>query len=155
FVLLNTDEEVGQHSERLGPLFKTAGLGKAWIVVGYSGENDPVFTHLAEVPEFEFGLYWVGFRDEDPPTHVRDRLLSPNKSAYYVRGFDADGFFVELARRLNVFPPEFVHRPFSHLAEMLKPVMDFRLRERDQEIDVLAKPRGLIAEAAGRYESAE
>ena len=49
FILLNTEQEVIEHSQRLGALFKTAGEGKAWIVVGYSGESDPVFTHLADV----------------------------------------------------------------------------------------------------------
>ena len=155
FVLLITDDEVGKHSERLAPLFKTAGQGKAWIVVGYSGENDPVLTHLAEVWEFEFGLYWVGYKDADPSPHVRERLLQPGKSASYVRGFDADGFFMELARRLKVFPPEFVHRPFSHLTELLKPVVEFKLKEGGQDVDVLAKPRRLIADAAERYEASE
>ena len=40
FILLNTEQEVVEHSQRLGALFKTAGEGKAWIVVGYSGESD-------------------------------------------------------------------------------------------------------------------
>ena len=54
------------------------------------------------------------------------------------------------ARRLEVFPPEFVHRPFSHLMEILKPVVGFRLKDGEQEIEVLDQPRRLIAEAAAR-----
>ncbi len=152
FVLLNTEEDVEEHSQRLGPLFEAAGQGRMWIVVGYSGENDPVFDHLARVPGFEFGLYWIGYKDSPPAEHVRERLLKSGKSAWFVPGFDADEFFVTLARKLEVFPPAFVSRPFSHLTETLSPITDFRLREGDSEINPLEEPRRLIAEAALRYE---
>jgi hypothetical protein len=52
FVLMNTDDEVKTHSQRLGPLFQDAGQARPWIVVGYSGDNDPVFNHLAAVERF-------------------------------------------------------------------------------------------------------
>jgi hypothetical protein len=58
FVLMNTDEEVKTHSERLGPLFQDAGQARPWIVVGYSGDNDPVFNHLAAVERFDYCLFW-------------------------------------------------------------------------------------------------
>lgn len=112
FVLMNTEQEVEEHAKRLRPLFDDAGRGRVWVVVGYSGENDPVFQHLTGVPEFDFNLYWVGYKDNAPAPHVRDKLLSDGKYAFYVSGFDADDFFVELARRLNCFPPGFISRPF-------------------------------------------
>ena len=31
FVLMNTEKECQEHSDRLGPLFKDAGLGRTWI----------------------------------------------------------------------------------------------------------------------------
>ena len=66
FVLMNTEEECAAHARRLGPLFQDAGRGRIWVVVGYSGENDPVFDHLADVPAFDYGLFWVGYRDREP-----------------------------------------------------------------------------------------
>lgn len=81
FVLMNTEEECRKHSERLGPVFEDAGRGRVWIVVGYSGENDPVFNHLADVDHFDNGLYWIGYEDSEPAPHVREHLLKECESA--------------------------------------------------------------------------
>ena len=43
FVLLNTRSEVTKHRNHIKPVFDDAHKGRVWIVVGYSGENDPVF----------------------------------------------------------------------------------------------------------------
>ena len=86
FILINTEDDFARHSHLLGPVFEDAGRGRVWLVVGYSGENDPVFTHLATVPRFDNGLYWVGYQNGDPPRHVREQLLAPEKDAFYVQG---------------------------------------------------------------------
>ena len=152
FVLMNTEEEVTTHSQRLGPLFQDAGQARPWIVVGYSGDNDPVLDHLAKVERFDYGLYWVGFKDEEPRTQVRDTLLQPGKDAYAVRGYDADRFFVELAQKLECFPPEFVQRPFSFLKTSLATLTEYRLLSGDKEIDILEDLRGLIGRAIAQFE---
>jgi hypothetical protein len=105
FVLMHTQAEVERQSERLGPLFQNAGEGRIWIVVGYSGENDPVFDHLARVDRFDNGLYWVGYLDSEPAEHVSKRLLLDGKYAFLVKGWDADSFFVSLTQKLGIFPP--------------------------------------------------
>lgn len=115
FVLMNTEAECADHSKRLGSVFEDAGAGRTWIVVGYSGESDPVFDHLAAVACFDYCLFWVGYNDQAAGQHVREKLLQPGREAYFIGGHDADGFFVELAKGLDCFPPEFVRRPFSHL----------------------------------------
>jgi hypothetical protein len=153
FVLMNTEKECEEHAKRLGPLFADAGRGRSWIVVGYSGDNDPVFQHLADVAGFDFGLYWIGYKDSEPADHVRGRLLAGNKGAFYVRGFDADRFFVELAQRLECFPPDLVERPFSHLARMLGNLVSFPLPIGEKDIDFLAKPRDLIKQAVHTFEA--
>ena len=125
FVLLNTAAEVQSHRKHLRPVFADAERGRAWIVVGYSGENDPVFDVLARTPRFEYGLYWIG-RADSPPNHVADRLLNEGRGAYYIGGWDADDFFVSLARKLNCFPPAFVHRPYSYLKAMLGQISEYK-----------------------------
>src|SRR5262245_52502161 len=100
FVQLHTANEVERHFNRLRPVFSDDGTGRPWIIVGYSGDNDPVFRHLAEVPRFDHGLHWIGFLDSEPSGHVRGNLLMEGKYAFYVRGYDADGFFVKLAQAL-------------------------------------------------------
>jgi Tfp pilus assembly protein PilF len=164
FVTLHTEEECRQHAERLGPLFQDAGRGRSWIVVGYSGESDPVFELLSKVSEFEFGLYWVGYKDAEPAPHVVENLLISDKGAYLVRGYDADGFFVELAQRLGCFPPPFIEKPFSFLKASLDslapfsppsvtPIHDMVRHSREVAThDVLKKPKKIIEEAILRFE---
>ncbi len=154
FVLMNTEEDCNEHAKRLGPLFDDAGRGRIWVVAGYSGENDPVFDHLARVANFDYGLYWIGYKDNERAEHVRKQLLGDGRGAFYVRGFDADRFFVELAQRLECFPPGFVARPFSHLEQSLDTLTPFPLPDGEADIDILEKPRGLIERAKVSFEAA-
>ena len=161
---LHTAEECREHAERLGPLFQDAGRGRTWIVVGYSGESDPVFDLLSSVPEFEFGLYWVGYKGTEAAPHVVERLLACNKSAYFVRGYDADGFSVDLAKQLDCFPPPFIEKPFSFLKTSLDslapfsppsvtPIHDLLKSEVMAPIhDVLRKPKEIIEQAIRTFE---
>lgn len=123
FVMLSTEKEVTDHGQTLAPVFQRAGEERVWIVAGYSGLNDPVFEHLARVDSFGYHLYWVGYRDEAPPKHVSERLLSEERFAHYVRGHDADSFFLDLTRELECFPPDLVVKPFTHLKAVTQHLM--------------------------------
>ena len=153
FVMLNTNEQVRSHFDTLKPVFDRAGEGRVWIVAGYSGVNDPVFSHMAAVDHFGHNLYWVGFRDEEPATHVAE-LISRQRCAYYVRGYDADRFFVDLARALGCFPPEIVSKPFSHLVGYLDLLLPFTLTtESSQDLKEAARTR--IQKAIDAFETGE
>jgi Tfp pilus assembly protein PilF len=125
FVLMNTDEDMAKHSTLLGQVFEDAGSGRVWLVVGYSGETDPVFDHLARVPRFDNGLFWIGYGDREPARHVREQLVGQDKDAFFTKGFDADSFFVALTRQLGIFPPDLVARPFSYLKRALSSITPF------------------------------
>jgi len=150
FVMLNTKEQVRSHFDTLRPVFDRAGEGRVWIVAGYSGTNDPVFDHLAEVASFGHNLYWVGYGDDDPAPHVAN-LISRERCAYFVRGYDADRFFVELARALDCFPPEIVSKPFSHLSGFLELLMPFPPMPGSQE-DLKEAARLRIQKAIDTFE---
>jgi len=155
FIMLNTEDQLVPHTKQLAPVFEDAGRRRTWIVVGYSGESDPVFDLLAEVDQFGGGLYWVGYGDDDPPVHVRGRLLqNENRGAYFVRGYDADKFFIELTLRLGCFPPDLVRKPFSHLRSCLDVVTEFPLAGKGSAHDVLAGARKWLDEAVERHEKA-
>ena len=124
-----------------------------WLVVGYSGNNDPVFDHLAKTSRFDNNLYWVG-HDNEPPLHVKDRLLRPNKDAYFLRDYDADDFFVRLSQELRIFPPDFAARPFSHLDSLLATVAPYKIPGEDADVDITAEARRLIQKAIHQYEQA-
>ncbi len=152
FVLMNTEEECRRHAERLEPVFEDAGRGRLWLVVGYSGDNDPVFEHLAGVPQFDYALYWIGYKKDEPSRHLRERLLQADRYAFHVAGHNADEFFVELAQALECFPPTFVEKPFSHLLRVLEPITPYKLPGQDGEIDVLDGAREMIGQAADQHE---
>ncbi|MDZ4779905.1 MAG: hypothetical protein SGJ19_06615, partial [Planctomycetia bacterium] len=155
FALMNTKEECAAHSQLLEPLFRDAGQGRTWVVVGYSGENDPVFDHLANVPTFDNNLYWVGYKDSEPALHVRDKLITNGKYAFYVRGFDADDFFVKLTQELGSFPPHFVNQPFTHLDGQFDLLVPYKDPNQDESSDVTDKARTLIRQAISEYEGAK
>ena len=122
FRLLNTEEECNGLGDAISPLFEDSGRGRIWIVIGYSGVNDPVFEQLAAVERFDHRLFWVGYNDQAPSADVLVRLLSADKYAFHVGGFDADGFFAQLARNLNCFPPEIISHPFQHLKSVFSSI---------------------------------
>ena len=153
FVLMNTEDECKRHSELLAPVFEDAGKGRVWLVVGYSGENDPVFDHLAKVPRFDNKLYWIVYKDDEPAEHVRKHLLVEGKYAFYVKGFDADDFFVTLAQRLNSFPPDFISKPFSHLDSLLETITPYTLPGQTTQVDVTDETRKLIRAAIDTHEN--
>ncbi|MFN0016951.1 MAG: TPR end-of-group domain-containing protein [Pirellulaceae bacterium] len=152
FALMNTKKECGAHSKLLKPLFQDSLQGRVWVVVGYSGENDPVFAHLAKVPTFDNNLYWVGYKDQEPAPHVRKGLLTPGKYAFFVKGFDADDFFVTLTQRLGCFPPDFVNQPFTHLDGQFDLLVPYKDPNQDESNDVTARPRSLIRSIIEQHE---
>lgn len=154
FVQLHNEEEVSKLAEAIEPLFDDTARDRTWLVVGYSGANDPVFRVLADRPRFANRLFWVGFRDEMPSPAVQQALLGAGKEAYWVAGFDADNFLVQLANKLACFPPGFFAKPFSHLLEGYASLAGFCLPGQDTELDWAARARGWIEEAVARFEDA-
>jgi len=152
FVLINTEEDFQKHSELLGPVFEDAGRGRAWIIVGYSGENDPVFDHLAKVKQFDNGLFWICYQDNEPASHVRKQLLLPEKYAFYNNGFDADSFLIELTQKLGLFPPAFISQPFTHLDRSMQLLTTFSLPGQTAEEDVTHPARQWIKAAIDKFE---
>jgi len=137
FVMLNTDDEFKQNGP-LETVFRRSGEKRPWIVIGYSGTSDPIFDQLVSLGKFDYGLYWIGFRDEEPPKHVSERLLRDGNFAEYVTGFDADLFFVELAKKLDCFPPDLFKEPLTHLQRVISAVQPFAVRGHGSDLRALA-----------------
>ena len=152
FILLNTPEALKEHSTKLKPVFTDAGLSRVWLVVGYSGENDPVFNHLAEVPRFDNFLYWVGFEENEPADHLKSRLLIKGKDAYYIKGYNSDSFFTTLSQKLGNFPPDFVKTPFSYLDKIYDSFTSYTFPKTSEPVDLSFYARKFIREAAENLE---
>ncbi|MEC2073749.1 hypothetical protein [Alkalihalophilus marmarensis] len=124
FILCNTEDEVNDQAENLKGVFNELKKQSLWIIVGYSGENDAIFKLLSEEEAFEHRLFWVGFKDNAPSDTLKNNLLDSKRYSFYINGYDADDFFVSLANRLDIFPPEFITKPFTYLnsnMEVLSP----------------------------------
>lgn len=91
----------------LKALFEEMAQERTWIVVGYSGHDDPVLEALTSVRAFPKGLFWVTHGEQEPSATVMSRLLKASKNAYTVPGYDADRFFVSLVRQLGGFSTDF------------------------------------------------
>jgi NAD-dependent SIR2 family protein deacetylase len=114
--LLNTEEACARQAKQVAPVFETAYQGPL-IVCGYSGAGDPLFSHhLAQKASFYHSLYWVTGTEGSLESAVAARLSRPHQYAYRIDGFDADGFFEEIARTLGCFPPVSVVLPIPERA---------------------------------------
>src|SRR5512132_2265139 len=154
FVQLYRKDEVDALAAAIEPLFDDSARNRCWIVIGYSGANDPVFRALADRPEFPNRLFWVGFRDEQPSDEVKKALLDVDKDVHWISGYDPDNFLLQLASRLGCFPPGFFAKPFTHLMECFGSLAGFRLPGQDQDLDWAARARGWIEMAIEAFEVA-
>ena len=119
-----------------------AWTSETWIVCGFSGESDPLLKVL-EKRSFTSGLFWIGFEDAEPSATVL-KLLEKD-DCFYVKGYDADRFFLELAQKKEVFPPDFVDDPFSALAQIVALISPYKMDGAEE--DVLDRARRKIAQA--------
>jgi tetratricopeptide (TPR) repeat protein len=131
FVLLNTEEELEKHSEKLKNVFQDVNRGRCWVVIGYSGENDPVFQRLGEIDVFQHKLFWIGHKDKEPTKHVLEKILGPKqKYGFFLKGYDADKFFLELIKELKIPQPQIISKPFSHLKEAINMIAEYRVDDK-------------------------
>ncbi|MDZ4414856.1 hypothetical protein ORL59_14805 [Bacillus cereus] len=135
FILCNTEEEVEAQSKVLQPVFEQLDQKSLWIVIGYSGNNDPIFRLLAKKKIFEHRLFWVGYKDNPPSEMLRSDLLSDDKYAFFVNGFNSDDFFVLVSQQLGCFPPTFIRKPFTHLSDTLDKLARYKIPSKNDKID--------------------
>ncbi len=126
FVQCHSRQETGQQAKKIPQVFGDSSVGRPWVIVGYSGDNDPMFENLAEIERFEYGLYWVHREGDKLSDDVEKRLLdsSLGKQAYLVTISDADAFFIELHRKLNLSLPDYIKNPFGYVSGILKGFAD-------------------------------
>ncbi|MCU5065484.1 SIR2 family protein [Bacillus pacificus] len=127
FILCNTEEEVDAQSKVLQPIFDQLDQKSLWIVIGYSGNNDPIFKLLAKKDIFEHRLFWVGYENNPPSEMLKSDLLSDEKYAFFIKGFNSDDFFVLVSQHLGCFPPTFIRKPFTHLSDTLDTLARYKI----------------------------
>ena len=121
--LLNTGDEMKKVESTLPIIFNQICNKRPWILIGYSG-SDPVFEHIKKLKRFDDGLYWVGYKDNEPSVNVKEFLNSPNTNAHYIEGYDSDAFMLKLNESLGLGQPKILDKPFSSLKEMIEGIND-------------------------------
>ena len=132
YKILNTESELRESGEleHYKEIFLDTARQRSWIVIGYSGENDPIFKRLAEIKIFRNKLFWVGYKEEEPKEHILQNILTPEeKYGYYLKGYNADDFFLNLVRKLKLPEPQILSTPFSHLKEEIENIGKFLVNE--------------------------
>lgn len=125
FVMLNAQEELEAHKHKLKTIVDDTGRRRMWIVVGYSGEADPLLDVLAQVTSFDGDLYWLGFDKEPSERLIKSGLFKQGRHAFYVGGQDADECLTHLAQKLADFPPRLLVSPHEHVLEVVRAI-DFK-----------------------------
>ncbi len=127
FIKLNTAEEFETHSRFQRLAMEACGRGRPWLVVGYSGQNDPAFKFFEDTGRFSSGLYWFSTKNSTMSARVQ-AVFSDERCSYRVAGVDAEDFLISLTQRLGLFPPAFLTRPFSFAKSMFGRLNPFTVR---------------------------
>jgi tetratricopeptide (TPR) repeat protein len=125
FTLLNTSRETRRIiTDNLRKLFRDTFTNSICVIVGYSGQNDPILDVFNEVKDVFERCFWIAYMDHEPEGHELQEFVSGSR-VFYVNGFDADSFFYDLNGALELSKPDFLLRPFSSLEESLKNLKDY------------------------------
>jgi hypothetical protein len=155
---LNTKEEMNKviESNVAKSIFDKITNNRLWVLVGYSGD-DFIFDQLAKLGRFDNGLYWVGYKDNEPTGRVLTSLLNkPNTESFYVKGYDADSFFLKLNAELKNEDPKIFNSPFSFLSNLQEGIKDI-----DDSADYKSVKerfigsKNMVADAINKYEKTE
>lgn len=120
FILLHEMSDVRRYRAAIKPLLEDAAEDRVWLVVGYSGQNDPLVSVLGRhANTFTRYLYWATYGTSEPCDTVTRELLDRCGGTRVISGYDSDALLVALATRLGCYPPDILMRPIGTLRERL------------------------------------
>lgn len=150
FKLMNTNEEVNQQAEKLSTLFQRLNERSVWIIIGYSGLNDALFKLLSKESVFANRLFWIGHKDQEPHKELKNSILQKDKYGFYINGYDSDGFFLDLVKKLGEYPPTFLLRPFSYIKNIMEQIVPY---QPTRDCDLNKPTNEIVQSAIDKYES--
>jgi len=140
FWRLNSNSEFDIAKEAIGKTLSKVIMNRPMIIVGYSGNNDPVFEQLSAIDLFVDGLYWVTYKNHDPGDYVKEKLLNKHsKGAFCIKGYDADQFFRNLRNNLTKKLPDILNKPFTHLKGLIDNIAEIKVDDKHWEALVQVK----------------
>lgn len=122
-MLCNAASEMENVRRWIGKALQEALADAVLVVVGYSGECDPVFQELSEnYRQFPHGLYWAHYHPKGAPPSdaVLSLVQDPRRGAHLITGLDADEFMRSLVvEGLGLSVPALVLDPLAHALSTL------------------------------------
>lgn len=96
----NTTNQLTKHDPILQKVVHSTGCTKAWVVAGYSGENDPLMHALNELRPYNNWLYWLEYRNQviQKESH---HFLENDEECKVIYGCDADETFINITNLLR------------------------------------------------------
>lgn len=152
FILCNTESEVNTQKENIESIFCELNRNSVWIIVGYSGENDAIRDLLASQDVNENRLFWVGYNNDSPSKYVEEKILSEEKYSFFIKGYDADKFFISLTKSLNCFPPKIIEKPFTYLKNILDSIFEYKDSKPYVNTKINVHTKNVINKAIETYE---
>jgi len=153
FWQLNTDYELELPVNAIRNAITKISTTRAWVVIGYSG-NDPVLNQLASIDSFNEGLYWVGYKNDEPSEKVRELLLDKNTNgSNFIKGFNSDDFFRQLKNELGMDEPKIIKKPFTQLLNAIANIQPVIID--DKKVDLCTETRKWIEQAIKGFEQKE
>ncbi len=140
-VMMNAEDETLEQAERLDPLIEATLSRYNLIVVGYSGSADMIFPRLMSNYRGVNRIFWLGY-ESAPEVHLNEMLAGKFRNfCRYIGECDADTTMIELAQKLDCFPPQIVVDPAQHLLNELENVCKFPLSNTSTTTDILEDVR--------------
>jgi tetratricopeptide (TPR) repeat protein len=154
--LLNTKDELNKPKSEIAKILNQIKSDRIWIILGYSG-SDPIIDHLAELGRFDNGLYWIGYKDDQPNERVNDLLLNkPILNAQLIQGHDSDSFCLKLNTQLGLKEPQIFNTPFSFLHDIQNNIVDIEDIDTYKNVkERLELSKQMVNDAIKKYEKQE
>ena len=124
--LIHDQEETDKHIEKLRPVFQNTIQTRDFLVIGYSGDSDPYLQLLNEFFKGDHELLWLNYGDS--PGAELDVLRERQQTRIF-NCCDFDQIMIGLAKKLGVWPPEFVNNPLSHINVEISQIADYPLQD--------------------------
>lgn len=141
FLLCNTKKELSNQVNNVEKVFTQLNKNCMWIIVGYSGGSDTIVELFKKHKNSDNRLFWIGYNDEKLNNDLEESFMNKEKYCFYIGGYDADKFMIELVKQLKLDPPDIVKKPFSYLETMVNEIADYKS---DEELPFLPSKSRIV-----------
>jgi hypothetical protein len=126
--LANSKDEIDRVRKYYPPVLQEAVQDSYLIVLGYSGDCDPVLESLKDLPKFPCGLWWSHYSNNNKPIGdgVKDIFKRHGTDCHLVEGLNADLFMKKLViDGMGLNYPDEVVTPISASLKALERITAF------------------------------